>query len=121
MRSFRFYPVLVFFDNILGKAQIPWRIHTIIVFLGKTQIKKKKKKKDKIAHSHKWFLGSIDPMLRIFKKAGIVWGLDTGPAAMVAEKCSPEAEELRLGHPSPPPNGQIPSPQPTKSSDTAPD
>ena len=60
-------------------------------------------------------------MLRIFKKAGIVWGLDTGPAAMVAEKCRPEAEELRLGHPSPPPNGQIPSPQPTKSSDTAPD
>ena len=89
LRNFRFYPVLVFFDNILGKTQILWIIHIITVFLGKTQIKKKKKK-DKIAHSHKWFLGSMDPTSRIFKKAGILLGLDTGPTAMVAEKGSPE-------------------------------
>ena len=44
----------------------------------------------------------MDPMSIIFKKAGIRLGLDTGPTAMVAEKGSVEAEELRLAHPSPP-------------------
>ena len=110
LRNFRFYPVLVFFVNILGKTQISWIIHTITIFLGKMQIKKK----FKIAHSHKWFLGSMDPMSIIFKKAGIRLGLDTGPTAMVAEKGSVEAEELRLAHPSPPPNRKYPPRHPQR-------
>ena len=56
----------------------------------------------------------MDPMSRIFKKAGIRLGLDMGPTAMVAEKGSVEAEELRLAHPSPPPNRKYPPRHPQR-------
>lgn len=41
---------------------------------------KKKKKKSKTAHNIKWFVGSMDPRLRIFRKEKTL-GLDTFPAA----------------------------------------
>lgn len=88
LRNFRFYPVLVFFDNILGKTQILWIIHIITVFLGKTQIKKKKKK-TKLPTAISGFWGLWILRQESSRRLGSFWGWTQAPLPWLLRKVVP--------------------------------